>query len=199
MPLITYPARPVHAGPLDKAPPKHGLWYFEPKVNGWRALVHVPTGQMWNRHGQPLSIEPVFRRAVTKLRSLDIEWADCEALDRRHNWGRGSLVLLDVIEWAGEPYRERHARIRNQCLKGDYPCLDPACLVMRSEQLYFLPAVENHDFAMQLWRDCQRANKLVGAELFEGVVGKRANSRYPIQLISPAREFAFWHKHRHWE
>ena len=48
---ITYPARPINGGPLEKARPKHGEWFYEPKYNGWRALVHVPTGTMFNRHG----------------------------------------------------------------------------------------------------------------------------------------------------
>ena len=50
-PLITYPARPIQGGPLELAPPKRGLWYAEPKLNGWRALIHMPSGTMWNRHG----------------------------------------------------------------------------------------------------------------------------------------------------
>ena len=49
--LITFPARPIQGGRLDLAPPKRGLWFAEPKLNGWRALIHTPTGTMWNRHG----------------------------------------------------------------------------------------------------------------------------------------------------
>ena len=33
--LITYPARPIQGGRLELAPPKRGLWYAEPKLNGW--------------------------------------------------------------------------------------------------------------------------------------------------------------------
>ena len=32
--LISYPARPIQDGKLDRAPKKVGLWYAEPKYNG---------------------------------------------------------------------------------------------------------------------------------------------------------------------
>ncbi len=38
--LISYPARPLQGGKLDRAPKKTGLWYAQPKYNGWRAVVH---------------------------------------------------------------------------------------------------------------------------------------------------------------
>ncbi len=61
---ITFPARPIQGGKLDKAPKKTGLWFAEPKFNGWRALVHCPSGTMWNRHGGRLSIEREFVKGV---------------------------------------------------------------------------------------------------------------------------------------
>lgn len=96
----TYPAYPVNGGPLDRAPEKHGEWYYEPKYNGWRVLVHAPTGQMFNHQLQRSTIEHEFTAAIEKLRSLKLnvsEWFDCEALARRHNIGRGTLILLDFI------------------------------------------------------------------------------------------------------
>jgi ATP-dependent DNA ligase len=44
--LPSYPARPLNGGPLELAPPKPGQWGYEPKYNGWRALVHAPTGSI---------------------------------------------------------------------------------------------------------------------------------------------------------
>ena len=49
--LIRSPARPIQGGRLELAPPKRGLWYAEPKLNGRRALVHTPNGTSWNRYG----------------------------------------------------------------------------------------------------------------------------------------------------
>ncbi len=40
-PLITFPARPIQGGRLELAPPKRGLWYAEPKLNGWCAHSHA--------------------------------------------------------------------------------------------------------------------------------------------------------------
>jgi len=65
----TYPARPISGGPLELALPKQGHWCYEPKYNGWRALVHAPTGTMFNRHGQPLSIAGLFGSALKHLRN----------------------------------------------------------------------------------------------------------------------------------
>ena len=89
----TFPARPINGGPFHKARPKPGEWFYEPKYNGWRALVHIPTGTMFNRRGEPLTIAAEFADALDILRrTLDAEafkWADCEALERRHNIGQG--------------------------------------------------------------------------------------------------------------
>src|SRR5256885_7859769 len=81
--LLTYPARPIQGGRLELAPPKRGLGYAEPKLNGWRGLIHTPTGAMWNRHGALLTIAKCFRPALgalAKLASRGLVWADCEAL-----------------------------------------------------------------------------------------------------------------------
>src|ERR1043165_1002522 len=112
-PLLTFPARPIQGGRLEWAPPKRGLWYAEPKLNGWRALIYTPTGTMWNRHGALLTIADCFRpalAALAKLAARGLVWADCEALERRHNLGRGTLVVLDVVPESGRPrYEQRRA------------------------------------------------------------------------------------------
>jgi len=55
MQFPSYPARPLNGGRfgLLAQRPVH-LW--SPKLNGWRALVHTPTGTLFNRQGavQPL-------------------------------------------------------------------------------------------------------------------------------------------------
>ena len=115
--LITYPARPIQGGRLDLAPPKRGLWYAEPKLNGWRVLIHTPTGTMWNRHGDLLTIADCFRpalAALAKLANKGLIWADCEALERRHNLGRGTLVILDFVPESGTPtYEQRRATLES--------------------------------------------------------------------------------------
>ena len=101
----SFPLRPVNGGPLPQARPKRGHWRWEPKVNGWRAWVNTtgsrtsasPTGQVFNRKNEPLSIEREFAPILAKIKSahLPMLWLDTEAFERRHPLGRGSLVLLD--------------------------------------------------------------------------------------------------------
>jgi hypothetical protein len=53
----TYPARPIDGGPFTAAPAKIEEWRAEPKYNGWRSLVHIPSGAMFNRQLEPLSTD----------------------------------------------------------------------------------------------------------------------------------------------
>src|SRR5437868_5470729 len=98
---ITFPARPINGGRLELAPPKRGLWFAEPKYNGWRAPAHAPSGTCFTRHLEPLTIVHEFASALALLRRagelMGIEWFDCEGLERRHSIGRGTLVVLDAI------------------------------------------------------------------------------------------------------
>ena len=56
---------------------------------------------MFNRHGKLLSISHEFKPALDMLRTIldaaAFKRADCEALERRHNVGRGTLIVLDVV------------------------------------------------------------------------------------------------------
>jgi hypothetical protein len=196
----TYPARPINGGPLPKAPAKSGKWYYEPKVNGWRALVHVPTGTMFNRKNQRLSIELEFATALQLLRwhFREHDWLDCEALERRHGIGRGSLIVLDIVV-PGKTYQERFEIIRASQSRDFTHCLVAAggvsVTVPATNGIYHLPHCEN-DAALGLWHELQRANQTLGVPFYEGLVAKRADSLYPLQLRSPDFEFPFWTKHR---
>lgn len=94
---ITFPARPVNGGSLESASPKIGEWIYEAKYNGWRALVHAPSGTMFNRQGWELAIADEFKEALELLKASDFEWLDCEALERRNKIGRGTLIVLDAV------------------------------------------------------------------------------------------------------
>ena len=199
--LLTFPARPIQGGRLELAPPKRGLWYAEPKLNGWRALIHTPSGTMWNRHGTLLTIADCFRPALgtmTKLASHGLVWADCEALERRHNLGRGTLVVLDVIPESGTPiYTARRA-----LLESLLPC-DPVFDGDSSRPVPCGAAVlsparraDSHADALAFYQQLRDANRVLGCDFFEGVVMKRADSAYPVQLRSATEEFRGWCKHR---
>lgn len=209
-----YPARPVNGGPLPVAQPKHGEWLWEPKYNGWRATVHVPTGAMFNRKNEPLSISKEFEKALAylkqelelnvtrdrdilaeyigrpRLTSEEIEWADVEALERRHNRGRGSLVALDLPKLA-LPLKKRGYVMRSTFC----PAIDHCA---SKDTVYSVPQFTD---GPGVWEELIEDNKMLkavtgGNDFYEGVVAKRADSIYPLQLFSSDREYPFWMKHR---
>ena len=193
----TFPARPINGGPFPKARPKPGDWFYEPKYNGWRALVHIPTGTMFNRQLQPLTIAAEFAEALNALRcTLDAEafkWADCEALERRHNVGQGTLILLDVIPepaFAQATWLERRAWIPNSVLWECHPSNKPG-----NGSLYKSPRIAPL-YAADVWLHLQEINQRWGCDFYEGLVAKRADAPYPIQLHSPDQETTAWIKHR---
>ena len=199
--LLTFPARPIQGGRLELAPPKRGLWYAEPKLNGWRALIHTPSGTMWNRHGALLTIADCFQPALAtlaKLASRGLVWADCEALERRHNLGRGTLVVLDVIPESGTPsYEQRRAMLesllrRDAVFAGDASRMVPCGAVVLTPTLRAV----SHADALEFYQRLRAANRALGCDFFEGVVMKRTDSPYPVQLRSATEEFRGWVKHR---
>lgn len=199
--LITYPARPIQGGRLELAPPKRALWYAEPKLNGWRAIIHTPTGTMWNRHGTLLTIADCFQpalAALAKLASRGLVWADCEALERRHNLGRGTLVVLDAIPKSGMPiYTVRRALLES--LISCDPVFDgDSSRPVPSGAVVLTPTrrADSHAAALAFYQRLRAANRKLGCDFFEGVVMKRAESIYPVQLRSATEEFRGWVKHR---
>ena len=194
---ITYPARPIQGGRLELAPPKRGLWFVEPKLNGWRAIIHTPTGTMWNRHGALLTIADCFRPALAslaKLASRGLVWADCEALERRHNLGRGTLVVLDMVPASGAPiYTARRAMLESllpcdSVFDGDSSRPVPCGAVLLTPTR----RTDSHAAALSYYQRLREANRVLGCDFFEGVVMKRADSIYPVQLRSAAEDYRGW-------
>ena len=200
-PLYTYPARPFNGGPLDNARPKRGTWATEPKGNGWRGLVHVPSGAMFNRQGKLLSIASDFESALEILRAtLDAEafkWVDCECFDRRHAIARGTLIVLDVIpepvayrsegDHAAPDYRERRSWLT--------PLPVPRSLIeINRNTVYLTPSTL--DDPQTIWNAARAANRHFSAVVYEGIVMKRIDSLYPVQLRNPEECTPAWIKHR---
>lgn len=117
-----------------------------------------------------------------------VEWADCEGLERRHSIGRGSLILLDVII-SGD-----YASRRGFQSMLELPTLE---LGMKpdADTLYKTPHY-CHSSGMTVWNQMQEVNRCFGCDFYEGVVAKRGDSLYPIQLRSPEQVFPYWVKHR---
>jgi ATP-dependent DNA ligase len=188
--LVTYPARPMNGGPLRRGSPSHS---YEPKWNGWRAMVHIDTGTFFNRQGELLSIAHEFQDALRILREKQqpelYSWADCEALSRRHGFGKGTLILLDVVPELA--HREANYLDRRAWLEARFATADITKPVA-GRTVLLSPSCSD---GIALWTKCARINKLF-PELYEGVIAKRADSVYPVQRISATRETHTWIKHR---
>lgn len=213
---FTFPMRPVTGGNLDVARNPFGYvsgyWLTLPKYNGWMAQVHIESGAMFNRHGKRLSIEKEFEPALAALRvTLDagaFKWAVCEALERRHNVGRGCLIVLDVVpepDFASATYLDRRG-----WLAAVLPLL-PYTPDPRKFPLISMPPIIC-DTAADTWREDMRAawqylknandiltpNVKPLCRFYEGAVNWRALAPYMIQLRSDNLESPALVKHR-WE
>jgi hypothetical protein len=197
---ITYPARPINGGRFGLIA-KKPTYLWSPKFNGWRAVVHTPTGTMFNRQGQELTITKEFDEVLENLSRASIEWLDCEALERRHEIGRGSLIILEAIVPklnAGERYQllinEADRRQWQILAIGEKPDINRVYLC---NQVAMSDASHSGRLVLaDWWGRMQDVNKEWGADFYEGFVAKRADSPYPIQLRSPDAEFSAWVKHR---
>lgn len=200
MQLISYPARPLAGGRLGLVPkPNVHLW--SAKLNGWRAPIHTPTGTMWNRHGQELTIADEFSDALNALSCCRIPWLDCEALERRHHIGQGTLIVLDQIV-PDLPANERHRQLLGESVRLGWPLLrvgdrpEPNRVYLLHQTAMSETARTGRLELHSLWGQMQAINWDWGAEFYEGLVAKRADSRYPIQLRDPDSHCPWWVKHR---
>ena len=214
---ITYPARPINGGPLDKMAPKVDTgWYYEPKFNGWRTLIHLPTGTLFNRKGGRVAWmewDKAIQEARRVVSSPSIEWLDCEAIGRRlacknrgvmpTNQGihRGTLVVLDIPKVIGAEHLTYVERVK--LMKAlDIPTLHfPVKGCERGSddrKLFLTPRLCGEQYAGRMWDRMQEYNKETGFDYYEGFVAKHGESEYPIQLESPSQCTSYWQKHR-WE
>jgi ATP-dependent DNA ligase len=199
--LITYPARSIQGGRLELAPPKRGLWYAEPKLNGWRTLIHTPSGTMSSRHGALLTIADCFWPALgtlAKLASRGLVWADCEALERRHNLERGTLVVLDVVLESGAPTYEQRRAMLESLVPIDAVFSGDTSRAVPSNAMVLTPTMraDSHADALAFYQRLRDANRTLRCDFFEGVVMKQAGSAYPVQSRSAKEECRWWVKRR---
>jgi hypothetical protein len=141
---------------------------------------------MWNRHGNPLSISKDFSEALETLQGCDMEWLDTEALERRHNIGRGTLIVLDVIA-KGVPYEDRKAMAAKFFPNAP---LDPSAIA--ENQVYTSPYFTGLPLSVWLYESLRQYRGF-----FEGIVMKRSGSSYSFQTRSDGKETVDWVKHRY--
>lgn len=190
---ITYPARPMTGG--RKPPPElPGDWDYEPKGNGFRLTVNTRHRLLWNRHNEPLSIADEFDEALEKASRLPFEWLDCEGLERRHGFGKGTLVVIDA-PLLGGTYRQRR-----DILEKFIPPLIGSPELWPENSVRLFPRFERKQVD-EAWTTLRKINELCGAaplnRPWEGLVGKRADSLYPIQLRNPEETFSGWIKYKY--
>ena len=181
MECITYPLRPRSGANLDRMTPRRfGKWKYEPKYDGWRSVIFPSKGLMWNRKGEPLSIQKDFPYALEILRKCPLSWIDAEALQRRHEHAKGTLIVLDTI------YTDKTYGERRKVLEDLFPVLNVED-VPQSNTVYIPPS---YDCDKTLWEAVRNNN------FYEGIVAKKENSCYTIQTVSESRTFDGWVKHR---
>jgi hypothetical protein len=138
-----------------------------------------------------------FIPALEILKRSQFEWLDVEALERRHNLGRGSLIVLDypTPELATWHYERRGQFLYDHIIaSGLGECLIQT-LKPEENKVYLAPSYgpEERD---ELWAQLQDVNRRLGCIFYEGVVAKKNDSLYPIQLNNPDQTTPTWMKHR---
>jgi hypothetical protein len=201
---ICLPPAPLNGGALDTAPRKVGEWIWQPKIDDWRAIIHTPTGTVWNQYGQLSSISGKFETALRHLQEgcegrPRLEWLDVGMMENRNDLMRGCIVVLDLIE-ANTPFIARRAVLRI-C----FPVLpvDVADLLRTTggqvrDSIYLINQWENVEtpadaLKRQQWLKSQ--NEHIGHKFYEGLVAKKENSPYPF-FQSPKTQTPDWIKHR---
>lgn len=183
--LMTFPARPINGGRLELAPTKPGRWHAEPKYNGWRALLHAPSGTFFNRQGERLTIGHKFMHALPQLRSLGSDWVDTEGFACRHDVAKGTPIVLDIVV-PNVSYEERRAM-----LLAKLPVAPLRLDELKPNALYVTPSFDDE---RALYEQLKQLNN--GVDFYEGVVCKLFGSTYPIQRRSSSQETRLWIKHR---
>jgi ATP-dependent DNA ligase len=158
-------------GPRPVAAPG---WVHQPKLNGWRALLHVASGALWSRHGRPLRHAERWERFATEIQGalggMDV-WLDCEAMGIRTTCQ--NLTVLDAI--IPGTYSARRAWLGE--------LVDP----------WLVPEFADPEQVIALGQD---GNRIAGALIYEGVVSKRADSPYLMQSEVENKETTAWLKWR---
>jgi bifunctional non-homologous end joining protein LigD len=164
--------------------PAGGGWVYEPKWDGFRAIVTVAGGEvtLTSRNGNDLTerFQDVARAAQRGIRAANaiLDGEIC-ALDERgrsrfsllqEGGGTLALVLFDLLEVESEPFLERPLTERRAEL---------ARLVRGDGSVFVSPQFEDGEALLAAARE----------QRLEGVVAKRLESPY-----RPGRRSTDWHK-----
>lgn len=181
----TFPARPyacLNALTLES----FAGWMFEPKANGWRCKISLAAGEVVSRHGTTFSEAGRVLDLAHSIKELaGFDQLDCEFLGKRTKAGRGSLVIIDIMD-CSLPYLERMALLSGfaECPLDDIPT-DSVMRFPRYTQAK----------AQVVLEDMREINMRRHEVVWEGFVAKHPAAAYPIQR-SPSAECRYWAKTR---
>ena len=204
--LAFYPPAPQNGGALELAPDKIGDWAWQPKIDDWRGVVNVETGQVWNQYGALSTVAAQGKISVALGRLQDITRAfygggrvfDVGIMENRHDLMRGCIVVFDAMDTTAI-HSERRA-----ILERVFPVLPLATILLHKgqvrDQVYLINEWRNathpemlRPTALQLL--LQRENLRVGHKFYEGLVAKRRDVVYPVKS-APKQKTNLWVKHR---
>lgn len=192
MNIIGYPPAPTNGGRFDVAPPKIGEWVWQPKVNEWRGVVHVPTLTVWSQYGDLSTVEQQGKLAnalmALKPHSYAVEWLDIGISQNRHDLMQGKIIIFDLMEAQAHSHRRLILRDR-------FPVLPTTCEgILNAPMDVYLINEWTHNIDM-IWEGLQRINRELGKPFYEGLVAKRCDAPYPIQRRAKGKTH-LWVKHR---
>jgi len=160
-------------------------WSFEPKVNGWRCVVDAERGRVISRHGTTFAESGHILDIVATTPNLaGLGLLDCEFLGRRTKAGKGSVVVMDVMD-STLSYLERRTLLDGLC---EVPLDDiPKNAILR------FPAYTQEQ-ARLILEDMREVNERRCEVIWEGFVAKHNASPYPRRYDQ--NECRFWAKAR---
>jgi hypothetical protein len=206
-PLLSYPARPTNGGALERALPKVGAWAWQPKIDDWRVVIHVPTRRVWNREGEPSAIRHKIARALDLLPPV-FDWLDAGVVGLRTRLALNSIVVFDYMPPTGEEgatYSERRTHLE-EVFDDELPrSIELATGPQVRDRVFLIPEYARADeranvywnHPLAIYQALQAENAELGKlRLYEGLVAKRIDKPYPLQLRSPRTETPWMVKHR---
>ncbi len=175
---------PMLATAAERLPSGAG-WSFEPKWDGYRAIVTIAAGEarLLSRNGNDLSerFAPLARAVVQAVRSpsavLDAEVCALDEQGRssfsllQRGEGDLTLVVFDLLELDGEPLVHEPLRRRREALAIAVPSDQGGVIVS--------PAFDDGEALL----------RVAAEQGLEGVIAKRLDSRY-----QPGRRSPDWRK-----
>lgn len=195
--LITFPARPVNGGRLENAPPKVGPWIVQPKIDDWRGVLHAPSKTLWNRYGEPSTVaaQGKLDAALSILSFSSFDWLDIGIMENRHDMMRGTIIVFDTMDMPTFNHINRRAHLEvafATLAAAPPPTRDSVFLIPEVR----LAAMHSYYALLQKINAEMKQRHDTDHNFYEGIVCKRTDKPYPVQLLSPTKETPSWIKHR---